>query len=110
MDDDCERERILAWWRVRWFELSNHLCFRPTSIPLIIMSEYDSVVLETSMGDIQLELYWEHAPKVGMASNALRVAHHLFDITDMQELRRAGEEGLLQRNRIPPYHRRTHIW
>ncbi|KAF9242097.1 cyclophilin-like domain-containing protein [Melanogaster broomeanus] len=23
----------------------------------------ESVVLETSMGDIQLELYWEHAPK-----------------------------------------------
>lgn len=25
---------------------------------------YESVVLETSMGDIQLELYWEHASKV----------------------------------------------
>jgi hypothetical protein len=24
----------------------------------------DSVVLETSLGDIQLELYWNHAPKV----------------------------------------------
>lgn len=23
----------------------------------------DSVVLETSMGDVQLELYWDHAPK-----------------------------------------------
>lgn len=23
----------------------------------------DSVVLETSLGDIQLELYWTHAPK-----------------------------------------------
>ena len=23
------------------------------------------VVLETSMGDIQLELYWNHAPRVG---------------------------------------------
>lgn len=28
------------------------------------MSGPDSVVLETSMGDIQLELYWIHAPKV----------------------------------------------
>ncbi|TDL24909.1 hypothetical protein BD410DRAFT_785640 [Rickenella mellea] len=27
------------------------------------MSESESVVLETSMGDIQLELYWNHAPK-----------------------------------------------
>ncbi|KAL5529521.1 CYP1 [Sanghuangporus baumii] len=27
------------------------------------MSSTDSVVLETSMGDIQLELYWDHAPK-----------------------------------------------
>jgi peptidyl-prolyl cis-trans isomerase-like 1 len=25
----------------------------------------ESVILETSMGDIQLELYWNHAPKVG---------------------------------------------
>ncbi len=24
----------------------------------------DSVVLETSVGDVQLELYWDHAPKV----------------------------------------------
>lgn len=24
----------------------------------------ESVVLETSMGDIQLELYWDHAPRV----------------------------------------------
>lgn len=28
------------------------------------MAEPDSVVLQTSMGDIQLELYWRHAPKV----------------------------------------------
>lgn len=27
-------------------------------------SDRESVVLETSVGDIQLELYWEHAPKV----------------------------------------------
>ena len=26
--------------------------------------DYESVVLETSMGDVQLELYWDHAPKV----------------------------------------------
>jgi len=29
---------------------------------LIIMSD-SSVVLETSLGDVQLELYWNHAPK-----------------------------------------------
>lgn len=28
----------------------------------------DSVVLETNMGDIQLELYWDHAPKVSLNS------------------------------------------
>lgn len=26
----------------------------------------ESVVLETSLGDIQLELYWDHAPKVSL--------------------------------------------
>ena len=26
----------------------------------------ESVVLETSLGDIQLELYWNHAPRVSM--------------------------------------------
>lgn len=25
-----------------------------------------SVVLETSLGDIQLELYWDHAPRVSV--------------------------------------------
>ena len=28
----------------------------------------DSVVLETSLGDVQLELYWDHAPRVSHAS------------------------------------------
>lgn len=28
------------------------------------MATNQSVVLETSMGDIQLELYWDHAPRV----------------------------------------------
>lgn len=27
-------------------------------------SNMESVVLETSMGDVQLELYWDHAPQV----------------------------------------------
>ncbi|KAJ7286411.1 cyclophilin-like domain-containing protein [Mycena rebaudengoi] len=27
------------------------------------MSNTDSVVLETSLGDVQLELYWDHAPR-----------------------------------------------
>jgi hypothetical protein len=29
----------------------------------------DSIVLETSLGDIQLELYWNHAPKVRLNTN-----------------------------------------
>ena len=29
----------------------------------------ESVVLETSMGDIQLELYWDHAPRVGRVNH-----------------------------------------
>lgn len=35
------------------------LCFQVTA-----MSNTESVVIETSVGDIQLELYWDHAPKV----------------------------------------------
>jgi Cyclophilin type peptidyl-prolyl cis-trans isomerase/CLD len=31
--------------------------------------EMESVVLETSMGDIQLELYWNHAPKVCLTNS-----------------------------------------
>lgn len=38
------------------------------------MSDSESVVLETSMGDIQLELYWEHAPKV--RSHLFSIAQH----------------------------------
>ena len=30
------------------------------------MAAAESVVLETSMGDIQFELYWNHAPKVSI--------------------------------------------
>lgn len=40
------------------------------------MSAGDSVVLETSLGDIQLELYWDHAPKVGQP----RTSRHLANL------------------------------
>lgn len=48
----------------------------------------ESVVLETSMGEIQLELYWNHAPKVGQpqphapAIDTLTLSH-----PDLPELR-----------------------
>jgi hypothetical protein len=44
----------------RWLELSWHL----------LCPVMQSVVLETSLGDIQLELYWNHAPQVNI--------HYLF--------------------------------
>jgi len=44
----------------RWLELTG-----PLLCPVM-----QSVVLETSLGDIQLELYWNHAPRVNI--------HYLF--------------------------------
>ena len=43
---------------------SSHTSTRSTAeiLPWFTM---ESVVLETSMGNIQLELYWNHAPRVG---------------------------------------------
>lgn len=49
----------------------------------------ESVVIETSMGDIQLELYWDHAPRVsGSVYSVLHVVSEcsFYDTTDMQEL------------------------
>jgi hypothetical protein len=31
----------------------------------------DSVVLETNLGNIQLELYWDHAPRVRLLSSLI---------------------------------------
>lgn len=49
----------------------------------------ESVVLETSLGDIQLELYWDHAPKVSIlyhsAEKLTRTLRRIVRI-DLQEL------------------------
>ena len=50
----------------------------------------DSVVLETSLGDVQLELYWDHAPRVRFSSftqsyivtNIIRHARILQNLRD----------------------------
>lgn len=46
--------------RERVYGAKQQLYFQVTAI----MSNTESVVIETSVGDIQLELYWDHAPKV----------------------------------------------
>ena len=69
----------------------------------------ESVVIETSMGDIQLELYWDHAPRVGRSIRLFgmsRLPHGRSRPIDMQEFCRACKTRLLQRSRLPPYHRR----
>lgn len=38
-------------------------------------------MLETSMGDIQLELYWDHAPKVGQPHASRLFNSHLNECT-----------------------------
>lgn len=43
-----------------------------------------SVVLETSLGDIQLELYWNHAPRV----NAGTILPRTLVLTDRYRLAR----------------------
>lgn len=49
-------------------------------------TKMDSVVLETSLGDIQLELYWNHAPKVCSLCGTRLQGVHNFEI-DMPEFR-----------------------
>lgn len=75
------------------------------------MSSTDSVVLETSMGDVQLELYWEHAPKaISVGLGSLTCAgltpglEFVLQTTDMQEFCRASAKGLLQRHGLPQNH------
>jgi hypothetical protein len=50
-------------------EATIHGAERPRDKPILMESEEElsSVVLETSLGDIQLELYWQHAPRVSIA-------------------------------------------
>lgn len=59
----------------------------------------DSVVLETSLGDVQLELYWEHAPRVSQLPIP-SVTDPLHSPTDVQELCRTGATRVLQWCRI----------
>lgn len=62
----------------------------------------ESVILETSLGDIQLELYWNHAPKV-CYYNYSKIAELIRPI-DLQKLLRAHETRVLQWRDIPPHH------
>jgi hypothetical protein len=70
----------------------------------------ESVVLETSLGNIQLELYWDHAPRVrrllyldpGRIYNRQHVSHS----ADLRELCTAGKARILQRRDISSNHRR----
>jgi hypothetical protein len=56
----------------------------------------DSVVLETSLGDIQLELYWNHAPQVCvLLDHQLGQNNILFYTIDMQKLFRARKTRIL---------------
>lgn len=62
------------------------------------------------MGDVQLELYWDHAPKA--SPNSLVQYQRLAPdpaahSTDMQKLCRARKKRLLQWGDVPPHHRRT---
>ena len=70
----------------------------------IIMSE--SVVLETSLGDVQLELYWNHAPKVRYYSQVSFIRYAKI-VVDLSKLCRTSETGLLQWRRVPSYHCRV---
>jgi hypothetical protein len=69
----------------------------------------ESVVLETSLGNIQLELYWDHAPRVCLGAS---IVHHFierrnFFFLDLRELCTAGQARILQRRDIPSNRRRA---
>ena len=54
-----------------------------------------NVLLETSLGQIELELYWDHAPKVCTSSQVLSVSARLMWPPDMRELQGARVARLL---------------
>lgn len=58
------------------------------------------VVLKTSLGDIQLELYWNHAPRVSLF--VLESRGRIEPMVDVQELRRTCEVWILQRSSFSP--------
>lgn len=59
---DSPASWLLMSLRERVYGAKQQLYFQVTATS--IMSNTESVVIETSVGDIQLELYWDHAPKV----------------------------------------------
>jgi hypothetical protein len=69
----------------------------------------DSVVLETSLGNIQLELYWDHAPRVCLEHPFVNASttHSSNPIPDMRELCTAGQTRILQWRDISSNRRRT---
>ena len=70
----------------------------------------DSVVLETNLGNIQLELYWDHAPKVCPMSSISCVSKDSshFQLADLRKLRTVDKAWLLQRRDIPSNYRCMH--
>lgn len=68
----------------------------------------DSVVLETSLGDIQLELYWNHAPRVSFSQwyvLLLWLNWSRYFILDMSKLCWARKTRLLQWRRLSSNYR-----
>ena len=63
----------------------------------------ESVVLETSLGNIQLELYWDHAPRVCLSVSQSSLIDQPLGCSDLRKLRAVGEAWLLQRPGIPPH-------
>ena len=70
----------------------------------------ESVVLETSLGNIQLELYWNHAPRVHILLPQSRARPQLLrysQLADLREFCTTGKARILQRRDIPSNRRRT---
>ena len=53
---------------------------------MFTISMTETVVLETSLGDVQLELYWQHAPRVSYRAKLVNV-DMIADPSDMSKFR-----------------------
>jgi hypothetical protein len=55
----------------------------------------ESVVLETNLGNIQLELYWDHAPRVCLLSSisCASKAHRIFDWQTCENFAQLAKRG-----------------
>lgn len=60
-----------------------------------------NVTIETSLGAFTVELYWDHTPKVRQHACKCTTTE---TTTDVQELRRAGQERLLQWRHLSSNH------